>query len=97
MPTSGWPTPVHPSPPASASCGAGSTITAASTRPDSLIRGSSSWPFNCRPRGQFAVIQERLNDEPMTDYVTPIGGGYFFVPPGARSNADFVGSGLFIE
>jgi len=31
----------------------------------------------------------------MTDYVTPIGGGYFFVPPGARGNTDFVGSGLF--
>jgi Dyp-type peroxidase family len=44
---------------------------------------------------QFAVIQNRLNSEPMTDYVTPVGGGYFFAPPGARGGADFVGSGLF--
>jgi deferrochelatase/peroxidase EfeB len=51
--------------------------------------------FNRRPSHQFAVVQDRLNSEPMTDYVTPIGGGYFFAPPGAAL-ADFVGSGLFI-
>jgi len=51
--------------------------------------------YNRSPSRQFAVIQNRLNSEPMTDYVTPIGGGYFFVPPGARGNTDFVGSGLF--
>jgi deferrochelatase/peroxidase EfeB len=31
----------------------------------------------------------------MTDYVTPVGGGYFFAAPGARSSGDFLGSGLF--
>ena len=31
----------------------------------------------------------------MTDYITPIGGGYFYAPPGARSATDFVGCGLF--
>ncbi len=51
--------------------------------------------FNRNPSAQFAVIQERLNSEPMTDYITPIGGGYFFAPPGARGANDFVGSGLF--
>jgi len=51
--------------------------------------------YNRSPSKQFAVIQDRLNGEPMTDYITPIGGGYFFVPPGARGSADFVGSGLF--
>ena len=51
--------------------------------------------FNQSPHRQFEAIQQRLNAEPMTDYVTPIGGGYFFAPPGARGNADFVGSGLF--
>ena len=51
--------------------------------------------YNRSPRRQFAVIQNRLNSEPMTDYVTPIGGGYFFAPPGARGNTAFVGSGLF--
>jgi deferrochelatase/peroxidase EfeB len=41
------------------------------------------------------TIQNRLNSEPMIDYITPVGGGYFFVPPGARGSSDYVGSGLF--
>ncbi len=51
--------------------------------------------YNRSPSKQFAVIQNRLNGEPMTDYITPVGGGYFFAPPGARGSTDFVGSGLF--
>ncbi len=51
--------------------------------------------YNRSPSRQFAVIQNRLNGEPMTDYITPIGGGYFFAPPGARGGTDFVGSGVF--
>jgi deferrochelatase/peroxidase EfeB len=51
--------------------------------------------FNQSPRRQFQTIQERLIDEPMIDYITPVGGGYFFVPPGAGPEPDFVGSGLF--
>jgi deferrochelatase/peroxidase EfeB len=51
--------------------------------------------FNRDPFAQFATIQRRLDDEPMVDYITPVGGGYFFVPPGARDEADFVGSGMF--
>jgi deferrochelatase/peroxidase EfeB len=51
--------------------------------------------YNRSPSKQFVVIQNRLNAEPMTDYITPIGGGYFFVPPGVRGSTDFVGRGLF--
>jgi deferrochelatase/peroxidase EfeB len=51
--------------------------------------------FNRDPLRQFATIQQRLDGEPMVDYITPVGGGYFFVPPGSRGEADFVGSGLF--
>ena len=50
--------------------------------------------FNQSPKRQFVAIQERLNSEPMIDYITPVGGGYFFVPPGAQGSADFVGSGM---
>jgi deferrochelatase/peroxidase EfeB len=51
--------------------------------------------FNQSPSRQFATVQNRLIDEPMIDYITPVGGGYFFVPPAAASAQDWVGSGLF--
>jgi deferrochelatase/peroxidase EfeB len=44
---------------------------------------------------QFVAVQERLNEEPMVDYITPEGGGYFFAPAAARNPGDWVGSGLF--
>jgi deferrochelatase/peroxidase EfeB len=51
--------------------------------------------FNQSPKRQFQTIQERLVAEPMIDYITPVGGGYFFTPPGARGELDWVGSGMF--
>jgi deferrochelatase/peroxidase EfeB len=51
--------------------------------------------FNQSPTRQFAAVQNRLLAEPMIDYITPVGGGYFFAPPGARGGNDWVGSGLF--
>ena len=51
--------------------------------------------FNQSPARQFKTVQERLLTEPMNDYITPVGGGYFFVPPGCRGEGDTVGSGLF--
>ena len=50
--------------------------------------------FNQNPARQFATIQNRLTPEPMVDYITPVGGGYFFAPPGTRGASDWVGSGL---
>jgi deferrochelatase/peroxidase EfeB len=51
--------------------------------------------FNQSPTRQFVTIQRRLLTEPMIDYITPVGGGYFFAPPGAKGEYDWVGSGLF--
>jgi deferrochelatase/peroxidase EfeB len=53
--------------------------------------------FNQNPCRQFAAIAQRLNGEPMIDYITPVGGGYFFVPPGVHGPNDWVGSGLLAD
>jgi deferrochelatase/peroxidase EfeB len=51
--------------------------------------------FNQDPERQFVKVQTRLEAEPMTDYITPVGGGYFFAPRASASATDWVGSGLF--
>jgi deferrochelatase/peroxidase EfeB len=59
-----------------------------------LDQGLMFIAFNQNPARQYATIQNRLGPEPMVDYITPVGGGYFFAPPGARGPTDWVGSGL---
>jgi deferrochelatase/peroxidase EfeB len=51
--------------------------------------------FNRDPAQQFAHIQKRLDDEPMIDYISPVGGGYFFAAPGTGGIEGYVGAGLF--
>jgi deferrochelatase/peroxidase EfeB len=42
----------------------------------------------------FIAVQNRLNGEPLEEYIKPIGGGYFFTLPGMTDERDYVGRSL---
>lgn len=42
----------------------------------------------------FVTVQNRLNGEPLEEYLQPVGGGFFFALPGVRNGQDWFGSAL---
>jgi deferrochelatase/peroxidase EfeB len=64
------------------------------TRAGQLDMGLLFICFQADLQAGFVAVQNRLNGEPLEEYIKPTGGGYFFVLPGVPGPENYLGQGL---
>ena len=50
--------------------------------------------FQSNLEAGFITVQNRLNGEPLEEYIKPVGGGYFFALPGVPAKGNYLAQGL---
>jgi deferrochelatase/peroxidase EfeB len=64
------------------------------TRAGQLDMGLLFICFQANLREGFIAVQERLNGEPLEEYIRPVGGGYFFALPGVAEPGRYLAQSL---
>ncbi len=64
------------------------------TRSGQLDQGLLFICYQANLERGFIAVQQKLNGEPLEEYIKPVGGGFFYTLPGIRDASDYVGSSL---
>jgi deferrochelatase/peroxidase EfeB len=64
------------------------------TKSGQLDQGLLFIAYQANLESGFIAVQNKLNHEPLEEYIKPIGGGYFYTLPGIRDAGDHLGSAL---
>lgn len=64
------------------------------TKAGQLDMGLIFVSFQSDLKAGFITVQNRLNGEPLEEYIKPVGGGYYFTLPGVMTTNDYLGKPL---
>jgi deferrochelatase/peroxidase EfeB len=59
-----------------------------------LDQGLVFTSFQASLQDGFVTVQKRLDGEPLEEYIRPVGGGFFFVPPGVTTRGGYLAEHL---